>query len=343
MRRVGFAVASGFLALLATLVLAEGLLRVVQPRPRVQVVRSGLRDGLDFALRWVDGVPVWPSPADDLRHNRGCVDDPERTRWLVLGSSILAADGLAPEEAFSLRLQEALGEAGRPACVVNLAEGAYTFQNQAAVAAEALPEVRPDVVLWEIWANSPGTWVRVGDTAYRFQHLAVSEDGTPNPLGLPGTLHRGLLGTSRLYEAGVLALVAAQEPVSTGEWERLLATALPDALAAVRAQGATLVLALAPPLDQPFAAWTAARRRAEGLTLAAWYTRVEAWARAEGVAVVALDELLADHDVEALRLDPCCHYDVAGQQVLGDALAAWWLEHAQASPSEDGEAPGDHR
>lgn len=313
------------LALASTLGMAEALLRVLQPRPRIQVVRSGLHDGLDLVVRLVEGVPVWPSASAEPRHNRACLDDPTRAPWLVLGSSIFAADGLPPEQAFSLRLQDALEQGGERTCVLNLAEGAYTFQNQAAVAREVLAGVRPRVVLWEIWANSPGTWVTLGDTSYRFQHLAVSDDGTPNPLAVPGPLHRALLTGSRLYEAGVLALVEAQEPASTGEWERLLARDLPAAHEAVRATGAQLVLVLAPPLERPFAAWTQARREATGRTLEAWYGEVERWAATEGVPTVALDELLADHDVEDLRLDTCCHYNPDGQRAVGEVLAAWWL------------------
>jgi hypothetical protein len=322
-RRWLFPVIAVGLALAATVVLAEVGLRLVRPTPRVQIVRAGVLTELDPGEVAGDDVPLWRTSFDDPRHNEACLEDNPGARvWVVLGSSILAADGLAPSAAFNLALQERLRPELGPLCILNLAEGGYTFDNQLAVAREAIPRLEPELVLWEVWENSPFRWAMVGGHAYRFQHVAVGADGLPNPMGVPSAVHRTLFSRSRLYEYSVLALVERPADAASDPWNSLLDDRLDEARALVEAYG-ELVVVFAPHLDMPFEERIAARE-ARTSPLDRHYADVEQWARGRGVESVYLDVLLRDLDVTDVRLDPCCHYNVEGHLALADRFATWW-------------------
>ena len=81
--------------------------------------------------------------------------------------------------------------------------------------------------------------------------------------------------------------------------------------------GAELVLLLAPPLHRPFEAQIADRQADPERDP---YRFVASWAEANGVDMIRLDERLRAHDVEAIRLDTCCHYNAAGQALIADIL-----------------------
>ena len=48
---------------------------------------------------------------------------------------------------------------------------------------------------------------------------------------------------------------------------------------------------------------------------------VRAWAEREGDEYAVHAEALRDQDYEALRHDPCCHYNREGQQRVGRVIA----------------------
>lgn len=308
---------------LLALGLAEAGLRAAPPTPRVQVVQL---DGPDTPgeVRVVDGAPLWPSRADAARHHLACLDaPPDEERWLVLGSSILAANGLRPHEAFSTVAEARLRAEGADVCVVNVAEGAYTFQNQVAAASELLTRLRPRRVFLELWSNSPFDWRVEGARAWRFQQLAVGPDGFPNPLGLPLVWNRRAFAASRLYELVALALAA---PATNDAAWAALAPRVAALAAEVRAQGGELVLVLAPGLGRPFDATLAERAARPSRSESAEYGRLVDWARGAGVEVVDLAALLRSSAVEDVALDTCCHFNAEGHRRLGEAFAAWHLD-----------------
>lgn len=320
MKRLLFALLASLGGLLLTLAVVELALRSSPPQAHVQIVRPD-----QAQMRLIDGVPTWRGEGSEAREDRGCTPGPGGARWLMLGSSIFFGSGLDPAQSPGAQLQQALGPAH---CVHNFAQPAFTFQAQAAVAEEALEALHPSRVLWEIWDNSPLEYVMAGDTAYNLHGFVVGADGLPQVAGVPPALSRWLLPRSRAWELLALRSAPRDYPEMASVWQRFVQQRLRPTLRRLQEQGARPALYLAPHLDRPFA-----EQRADPRDL---YAPVEALAQELGVPALRGEVLLADQDVQAIRLDPCCHVNAAGARVLAEALAIGLTEDP---PAEDPGAP----
>ena len=272
------------------------------PLPRIQVLP------LKGPVRVVDGTPVWRTPeGSEARENAAC----EGTNVLLLGSSILYGSGLSPEDSLGPALQTRLPGV----CVQNHAQPAFTFDNQRVVAAERLAqgEVAP-VVVWEIWQNSVNRLDVLGDAAYNFGELVVDADGVPSVLALGPGANRALFSRSAMVRQLSVRLAPRRTPTALAPgWAALADGPLRTALQTQLAAGAAPLLVLMPPLDRPFAESAA--------TPFVGYAPIWQVASELGVPVLDVAGAMADQPVEAVRLDPCCHYNAAGQQALADLLA----------------------
>ncbi|MCB9766332.1 MAG: hypothetical protein H6739_41540 [Alphaproteobacteria bacterium] len=312
MKRLAFALAAIVLGTLAAVAIGEAWARLAQPPLRAQVMRPAEW----LTVRAIDGVPVWRSAhGSAARENADCQGD---ARVVLLGSSILYGSGLQPEESPGVQLQAALRARGVDACVHNHAQPGFTFQTQAAVASEVLPALRPQLVLWEIWENSPTTFAMAGDTAYNLHGLRVGSDGLPWLGGVPAGLNTWLLPRSRLYELLALDLAPETRPNMAKQWQDFAVGALRAGVTRVRAAGARPAFVLAPRLERPFAEQVAAPSPV--------YDPAVDLAERDGVPWTRLETLLADQSVEALRQDSCCHYNPAGAEAVGERLAGWIVE-----------------
>jgi len=303
------------LALLSiTLVIAvvEGWARN-RPLPRIQQVYD---DGRSYLFDH-DGDPYWVPKDPDMDHrNLDCVTADSRNAVLI-GDSILYGSRVLRQRALAAQLQARWREqpgAGQ-ACIVNLSQPGYASQQQLATARANLAAQRPEVVFWEIWGNGPNRFERVGDAVYNFGTLAP-DGGVPSPFGVEAALNRTLFAHSGLYRRLVLGAALPVAPAAgvsqSSRWADLVATDLTEARALVEGLGAELVLVYCPPLDRPLAE-TADRPLADFQPIRDWSTR-------EGVRSIVLAEELRDHDVEAIRLDTCCHFNEHGLGLVADAL-----------------------
>ena len=317
----GRALGGLLLAITVTLLLSEGLVRVVSPRPRVQVVRPGVQPGQVIEVR--DGVPLWYHERDAPRWNLDCLQErPDAPRVLVTGDSILAGVSVTPNRVWSRRL-EALWTDGEAPCLVNVAEPGFSFDNELAAARKVVERVQPDLVIMQYWRGSTWDYAAVGGTAYRFSQLRVGADGTPNPFSVPGPVHRWLLPRSRLYEYGLLAVADQLDVIEAllhdkAQVQRYL-TAFHDL---AREHDAQLMIVFPPRLNTSFdlharkrnALWTRESDQPGALALA--------YAREHDLPYLLWDEALAERDADhmELRLDECCHFNDDGHGVLAEIM-----------------------
>lgn len=301
----GFAAITIVLGVAFAIGIAE-LLAQARPLPRVQHVDlSELRSGL------LDGVPIWESsdPHDD-RRGEDCAGRPE---VLLLGSSIFFGSGVERDESLTPALQTQLPEW----CVRNLARPAYTFSNQAAELQRylGLQGSSPQVVVWEIWTNSHNGWVVRGNQAYNFSSLAGIEPQVPNPLGLSPGIHLMMFDWLAVYRHVVVQRADAQVPPLYTERQRILGeTHLSPIVDALDARGSRVILAMMPGLDAPFDDSARNPKFRYAPVVEAVHGRVALVPVAERFAQAGLDH-------EAVRVDPCCHYNPTGLAELADLLA----------------------
>jgi hypothetical protein len=307
------------LSLALFLVVVEGLVRLVDPTPRLQVVRGGGQGHHELSM--LHGQPVWAEPGTDARIAADC-EAPRRA--MLLGSSILYGTGYGPEDSVGQRVQEAVDVAAPDTwCVHNLAQAGFTSHGKLALAKAWIPRLKPDVVVWELWTNEPGGFTMIAGDAYNLTGVPVDTRGYPAaPIPLPEAVHHVLFEHSKAWWYATLTSLSRPRDAAEAAWREVHEDTLPAVAELVAAYGGRLIMLSVPQLDRPFA-------------LSAdepyWqYAPVRAWAEREGHEYAVLAEALRDEDHEALRHDPCCHYNREGQQRVGRVIAE--LLQAQGSP-----------
>jgi hypothetical protein len=290
---------------------AEALVRVARPSPRAQIVRPDMLHG---APELVDGEPLWRAGQDDdTLRNEGCPGPGTLDVAFAWDSIGYDVERVGAEALFPAQVGRALRDEGRPVCVLNLSEPAYRAGQQLAETRRAHARHGLDVVVVGAWKR-PASYTRFGEAWIVASDRETDRLGTPRLPFFPlPEAHRWLFTHSRAWQYATLALAPTRREPAPGvvRWEAF-ATWAAEA-------GVRLVVVHPAPLDRPFAE-TAAQRAA----LAAGGpgddgTGLEGL-RAAGVPVHDAAALLAGRDVEALRLDRCCHLNRAGQAVFAEAL-----------------------
>jgi hypothetical protein len=327
----------GASSLLGTLLVAELLVRVGNPTPRLQVVRGGATPAPDIhQITLLHGEPVWEEPGSEARRNLGCRGAQTRD-VLLLGSSILFGTGYEADQVVSHHLQRRL-DAAEPGvwCVLNYAQPGFTSRSKLALARELLPTLQPEIVVWEQWVNDPGGFTMLGSDAYNLTRLVTDDEGFPVWGPLPAALHHRLFRASRLWEYSTLSLAPEWPKASERVWDEVVERTLPELQQLAEAHGVAWSIVYAPPLDRPFV--QSAERSHPNLK---GYVRVAAWAEQAGVVELDLATVFGELTPEAVRHDPCCHYNPTGHARVAEALErlvrAQWAERAQASPERGSE------
>lgn len=299
------------ISLPVALLLAEGLVRVVRPTPRVQVVRSG--NGVELVK--VRGVPSWRSnePFPGFWGKDCLTQRPEALVVGIFGDSVPYSTGPVAAPPFSVLLQERLGEGW---CVVNASEPAFHGVQQLAAFEEHLGTHRLDLAVWGQW-KADGVFLEVDDAAMEVSQLLRGEDGLPLPPAPVGAeAHAWLFQRSELWRYGTFAVAPTRRMVRMDpvvhEMQAAYAAFI-DQVAAGPTEGLVLLF---PSLDAPLPE-VLARPRVEP-ALAREY------AAQRGVPWIDVGELLLDQDVEAVRADRCCHYNPHGHVVIAERLEPWF-------------------
>lgn len=288
------------LALASFVVVGELGLRVASPTPRVQAIRADQVTSFDV----VDGVPFWSAPKPEVDHV--CATDP-RPRAVFVGSSILRGAGLdRKEDVFTSRLQTlAPGW-----CIDNVAEPAFTGPQKSIAAMRALAvEPPPARLYWEVWDNDPARWWVAEGVAWNLLH----HPDAPGMGPIRGELARLWFGHSALWRNVVLAW-GARPGGDAESFAAGLDRDLAPVADAAHQRGVEVVLVVATPLDRPFAESVV---QPNPMLASLW-----PFAQARGLRWIRLALALESEDVEAVRLDPCCHFNAAGHGLLADRFAA---------------------
>ncbi|HMV69153.1 MAG TPA: hypothetical protein PKA64_20065 [Myxococcota bacterium] len=302
----------GLLAGALFLATGEAAVRLARPSPRAQVVRE---DG-GVHLRVEDNVVLWTS-AEPVVQTDACSRAPASALHAVfVGSSILRGAGVPGSDVFTERLRARLPPDA--VCVDNLAEPGFTGEQKRVTALGALARPRPpDVLYWEVWENDYGNYGLFPDgTAINLFGFVRDPQGYPSVAAVPQALHHALFDHLELWRYAVLALAPQQATRASAVDLRVaeIARDVEPVLRRAAEVGTQVVLVVCPSLDRPFG--ESAREPALG------YGPVATLARERGVRAVWLADALAEEDVEALRLDPCCHYAVAGHRRLAELFEA---------------------
>lgn len=277
----------------------ELALRIAAPTPRVQAIRAA--EVTSFEL--VDGVPFWAAEDPEVPHR--CNSD-ARPRAVFVGSSIFRGSGLGSgAEVFSSQLSElAPGW-----CVDNVAEPAFTGPQKAIAAMRAIAvEPPPKRVYWEVWDNDPARWWSADGTAWNLVHHPTAPGWGP----VRGQVAAWLFVHSALWRTSLLAFAGAPGG-DVDAFAAGLRRDLGPVLEVARARGVEVVVVVATPLDRSFVESVVHPNPMLG---ALW-----PFAKEQGVRWIRLALALQDEDVEALRLDPCCHFNAQGHRVLAVQFA----------------------
>ncbi|HMV69285.1 MAG TPA: SGNH/GDSL hydrolase family protein [Myxococcota bacterium] len=333
MRRAVNAAVTGLTGLALAFATGEAAVRLARPTPRAQIVR----DGVNVALQERHGQPVWWSPESERFWDLTCPEaHPDAPRVMLLGDSIFRGVIVPEEQNFSSLLRGRIEAAlGGEACVMNVSEPGWSFQQEWAVAQDLVPKLRPDVLILEMWTNLPESYTRVGGAAYRFGPVVRGSGDRPHLF--EGAVDDWLFTRSRLWEYATLALAPGQRVADVDElWGAFLFDQVTPLIEL--AGGADVLMVAAPPLHQTFSATLAERQAAlthdgeVGMvgSLGRAYATAEAWARLHRVGWLDLASALEQEPVELVRLDTCCHFNARGHEAIERAVEPWVVERLRA-------------
>jgi len=296
------------LGILATFFLGEIAIRILNPTPRIQVIRSS--HNLEFEV--VDGVPVWRGDGTTGRENLSCLDSSPTHRVVVIGSSILFGSSLETEEVFSSSLPERLNQAhpDRKTCFFNFAQPGFTFGSKWIRTQQAFEKLKPDLLIFEIWYNDINPFALLRDQAVNIGHLRVNEWNHPDLFGLPLSVNKWLLEHSYLYHYASLALATDQD--QTRNWRDFVLHELSKVVRLGKETGTPVLFVFAPNLNTSLAS-QADRTSKE-------YKVVESYLQDIKAEYMFLSRELRDDDIMDIRLDECCHYNAAGMDRLTDVI-----------------------
>ena len=193
---------------------------------------------------------------------------------------------------------------------MNLSVPGYTFENEKVVGMRDLPVYRPQVVVLEMWANSPHQFTTFEGEAFNFGAAVLDESGLPNPLGAPPALHRALFSKSMLWRR-ITDGQRLQTKPSRDMWLDMVEE-LDEFHEWLMAQDISLVLAFATRLNAP---WGTGRE-----TENKFYGIVQTWASGKGVPTLMFSDSLSRFPVEEIRFDTCCHLNNKGTAVVAEDI-----------------------
>jgi hypothetical protein len=292
----------------------ELAVRLVNPTPRLQIVRMSRTEDMEAPLRWVDGEPVWRMTGSEAR--TAC-PGPRPRQLAVFGDSIGFGHGLTAAETFTAGLQARLDRA-QPGvwCVRNHAQPGYVITDLTVDAAHLLAERPAGLVVLE--ANAMGDYTRVGDDAWNFDGLRVDAGGLPTLLPTPPELNRWLFERSRLWGFLHLSLTPLDANPAASRartWARLDAfRARLGAVPLAVAVPPSLVGVIHPASDEP------ETTRAS----------IVAWCADRGVPCLDLGDALAGQDGPSIAHTPV-HFNAAGHAILTSVFLDW-LRSVQLLP-----------
>ncbi|MCB9663361.1 MAG: hypothetical protein H6732_04555 [Alphaproteobacteria bacterium] len=306
MKRLLFEV--GFLLLMVCVALLTGevAVRVVHPTPRrVVVVETPDRP---FQTR--GGVTVWPDTGIGGAARRRLLEDADCAlegafRVVIAGDSIFNGIGVPAPEVGSVVAKARLREAhpDLPLCVVNLSVPGFSLYQMVARLESRLDDLRPHLVIFQLWSGPPRWPVRLGDRVVMWEGDPADPD-LGNPYGLPRAWHAWLFQHSRLYGFAVVAAPAdASRPLDLAPHRAFLDRAVEE----VEAVGGEAVTVMA---AQPSHPWDA-----QPPALATLHAAFEPWIDAHALQNVRMSEAFAGLDHSVMGLDEI-HLNAVGHQAL---------------------------
>ncbi|MGB0638975.1 MAG: hypothetical protein ACPGTU_06570 [Myxococcota bacterium] len=313
--------------LILTLMAIEEYART-QRVPRIQHVSPETSPSLLIE----NGVPTWESDVanKEARQNKACVDKtPDgRADVLLLGDSIFHGVKLKVEDKLGAQIGQRLTPLlGRPACVVNLSEPGFAFENERVVLEREFDSIKPKIVVLEIWGNTPYKYKMAGDSAYNFGRLETAANGFPPVPFVPDTANGWLFVHSAMWRHLNIRLAKKKKGRVSVLWSSMLQDELIPFHSWLESRGTTLMLAFPTALETPFS-----EPRNGELSV---YPVVQEWAEDSGVATLYFQESLAAEDYKKVRLDPCCHLNEYGTQKVAEAMTPWLAHGLRPDASVD--------
>lgn len=268
----------------------------------------------------VDGQAYWwyrDARDFDTEGYRGGLPEPggDAFKVVVLGDSVTFGVGVPLVESFPYLLEQQLKERCGEVAFYNLAVPGYgAVQERISLERNGL-SVNPDLVLIGALSNDIEQFTVIGSTAFDIR--MKEHNGVPvfSMLPLPDGLNRFLVSNSVFYQFVTLAGVKTFDEISgrKGGQVELAVQEYERILKGCREVGADMAVALFPMLDR-------ALSEPEDENTTHVYGRLREWAGENGVTIIEMRPELAQHPLEEIRIDECCHLSPAGHRAASEIL-----------------------
>lgn len=251
----------------------------------------------------------WISRENKSRLYLGCPNTNAKTKIAILGSSILYGSNTEPEDSFGPKIYEYLEKNGQEVCIINYAHPAGNFQTQLASFQDI--EDNFDIIIWELWQNSPSHFWRFGNNLLNFGP-AQNKLVPPDPFAL-GELNQALLTHSLLYRYYFSQQLPPSRRVDI-IWREFAEKSIPLMQKEAQKHNSTLLL-ISFPAAENFEAQFLKNKNSYGY--------FQQLAEDNAIPYFDLTTRLSEPHMQYFA-DKCCHYNEFGtvevSQIIGDEL-----------------------
>ncbi len=289
----------------------------------------------------VKGESFWLFTGKGFHRFGGRGPEPKKTkpslRLAFIGNSIVFGSGVEDRDSFvrllETRFRSSPGFA-EDTEVVNLAVPGYDLPRYKIALQRYLKTLKPDLLVLGLWRGDMVNVVLRDGVLYRADVHEINGVHLVGDLPFNQEETAWLAQRSRLAQLVITALGNAKvwvdsKPVSQAT--KMLRD-LEEIQTLADEQGTKTMYLWFPPLDVPFSETLQHHHEPEGKGSSFLYHRVQTWAKEHGILLLDVAMLLQEESVEALRLDPCCHYNEQGHRRLTEMLWPRLLERLSSLP-----------
>lgn len=210
---------------------------------------------------------------------------------------------------------------------MNLAVPGYNLTNCKIALKRVLPKLPADILILGLWDGGMYNTKLIDGVLYSADVQVIEDQKIINALPFKDEQVAKLARISKLFGLFTTALGILNfdyEKKSVSNTEKILLD-LEEIRKLTKSMNIELALLWLPPLDRPFADQlkNPNPKLDEKLIKVVHFQAVKKYATQHSLPLLDLRELLKDLNVEDIRLDPCCHYNQNGHEIIAERLIDW--------------------
>ena len=279
----------------------------------------------------INGEPFWYFEGRDWNSFHGRGAEPVKVkpdlRIVWIGNSIIFGSGVEVKDTFIEKIAGKMSAGGESVEGVNLAVPGYNLTNCKIALKRALPKLESDLLIVGLWDGGMYNTKLIDGVLYSADVEVIADQKIINTLPFDVEDVARLARVSRVFGMvttafGVLGFDYQKRSISNTD--KMLRD-LDEIKQLAGKLNIALKLLWLPPLDRPFEVQLKDPnpKLNSKVIKVVHFEAVKKYAAQNQIPLLDLRQLLLDLNVEDIRLDPCCHYNEKGHDIISKRLLDW--------------------